>query len=636
MDLTARSVVPIFFRSLLLAAIPLAVRAAESPVQREIFLAPAEVNLGGLLGTAVNANGDGRLSHFIQDERSAPIALFNPDAVSKNEEGDWYGEHAGKWLVAASREANRTGNAVLAARVKRVADFLVSQQEPDGYLGTYAPDRRFFERKALGKRTWDIWIHSYLILGFLEVNHYFPDPKYVAAARRIGDLCLDVLTTRGFNITDLGNHLGISATVLLDPAVELYFATGDTKYLQLAKLVLAQANEKPGLLLLPTALQGGDVASIGDGKAYQLCWNFVGLAKLYRATGDAHYLTAVEKAWDNIRQYHLTLGGGPWGGVELFSRETFNSQLVFSPDGYVETCSIFSWMQLNRELLAITGESRYADEIEKSAYNDLLGAQDPNGEDWCYYSFPNGPRTNTTYWRCCKSSGALALEELSPVAYGTNAAGDVFVNLYGPNEGTITRGQSGSVGLRQKTDYPFGGAISIEVTPERVSRFVLSVRIPVWAEGAKVAVNGVPVAATPGTYLPIAREWRPGDKITLDFPMPVRLHKALNQSVQEAKLPDGTTMRQEVLHTEYAALTKGPLVYSTGLIDGYKTAETLRLPTGGIEEWTHDAAAPAGFSGPAVVMTLGNRAPLTFLPYYEADGRKDGAWRLTWMQTVSK
>ena len=70
---------------------------------------------------------------------------------------------------------------------------------------------------------------------------------------------------------------------------------------------------------------------------------------------------------------------------------------------------------------AITGEAAYAEEIERSAYNDLLGAQAPNGEDWCYYSFPNGRRVHTTYWRCCKSSGAMALEELPSLAYGVAA-----------------------------------------------------------------------------------------------------------------------------------------------------------------------------------------------------------------------
>ena len=612
--------------------------AVDLPALRETFLLPSAVHLRGLLGNAVQATGEGRLGHFIVDEHSAPIALFSPESVHKNEEGDWYGEHAGKWLYAASREANRTGNAALAARVRRVADYLVSVQEPDGYLGTYAPDRRFDRAGALGKRTWDIWVQSYLILGLLETNRFFPDPKYVTAARRIGDLCLGALTVHGLKITDLGNHLGLSATVLMDPAVELYQVTGDRKYLELAKLILDQASKKPGLLFLPTALLGGDVAAVGDGKAYQLCWNFVALCKLYRVTGDPQYLKAVENAWDNIRQYHLTLGGGPWGGVALASREIFNPQAVFAPDGYVETCSVLAWLQLNRELLNITGESKFADEIEKTAYNDLLGAQDPNGEDWCYYSFPNGRRTNTTYWRCCKSSGAMALEELSPLAYGTDATGNVFVNLYGPNSATLQTGPAGTLGLEQTTHYPFEGQISIRVSPEHPARFTIRVRIPGWAEGARVWVNGLPAMdeVKPGTYLGLDRSWVSGDTITLNFPMEVRLHRRLNQSVQEARIPEGSMMRQEVLHTEYAAITRGPLVYATGPIDGYKTQETIRLPDGRPETFLAEGDAPAGIDGRAVLLAPGNRAPLTFVPYYETGGRKDGAWRLTWMQIQSR
>ncbi len=149
------------------------------------------------------------------------------------------------------------------------------------------------------------------------------------------------------------------------------------------------------------------------------------------------------------------------------SREVFNPPHIFSPYGYVETCSTFSWIQLNRELLAVTGEAKYADEIEKSAYNDLLGAQTPEGDNWCYYSFPNGKRVYTTYWRCCKSSGPWALEELPPVAYGVTAEGHVAINLYSPGEATLSIPSAGAVLIQQVTRYPYEGDIRISVRPER-------------------------------------------------------------------------------------------------------------------------------------------------------------------------
>ena len=120
----------------------------------------------------------------------------------------------------------------------------------------------------------------------------------------------------------------------------------------------------------------------------------VGVAKLYRATGDPRFLTAAVNVWEAVRDRHLTLGGGPWGGVAHRSREVFNAAGAFDPEAYVETCSTMAWIQLNRELLEILGEARFAQEIERSAYNDLLGGQAPDGEDCCYYSFPNGRRVH--------------------------------------------------------------------------------------------------------------------------------------------------------------------------------------------------------------------------------------------------
>ncbi|HKB57051.1 MAG TPA: beta-L-arabinofuranosidase domain-containing protein, partial [Lacunisphaera sp.] len=461
-------------------------------------------------------------------------------------------------------------------------------------------------------------------------------PACITAAAKIGDLCWQALTEGGINITSLGNHHGLSATVLLDPAVELYLTTHEKKYLELARLILKQASDSPALELLPRALDGTDAAFIATGKAYQLSWNLVGLAKLHRTTGDPACLQAVQRVWENIRQHHLTLGGGPWGGVAHRSREVFNPPAVFSPYGYVETCSTFSWIQLNRELLTITGEAKYADEIEKSAYNDLLGAQAPGGDNWCYYSFPNGRRVFTTYWRCCKSSGPWALEELTPLAYGLMADSSIALNLYGPSQAALATPQAGIVRLDQATRYPFDGTIRITVKPERAARYAILVRIPGWAENAVVLINDKSVAspAAPNSYVTVERLWQDGDVITLQLPMPPKLHRQVNRNVQESRAPDGSPVSQEVLHFDYAAITRGPLVYSTSLIDGFKIEETIRLPAGPGDGLLELLDAPQGSEAPAVRLKLGYRPPLTFLPYFEAGGRQDGAWRLTWLQVA--
>lgn len=598
--------------------------------------------LQGLLGDALDANLHGRLAHFIVDEHSPAIALFAPERRQHNREGDWYGEHAGKWLYAAAKATARSGDTDLRTRLLRVADYLVSIQEDDGYLGTYAPDHRFMCPQppkpgswdgAPSVRTWDIWTHAYLILGLLEVHRHFPEPRYLDAARRIGDLCGHTLHEGGIDITELGNHHGMSATVLMDPAVELYFATGEQRYLELAQRVLQQANEQRELALLPRALAGVDAAGIATGKAYQLEWNLVGLAKLHKATGDADCRRAVDHLWRSIRDHHLTLGGGPWGGVAHRSREVFNPPGVFSPYGYVETCSTLSWIQLNRELLALTGEAIYAEEIERSAYNDLLGAQAPDGEDWCYYVFPNGRRVHTTYWRCCKSSGAMALEELPALACTFDGKSDIAIHIYGPCDTRFTLAGAGEVCIAQHTAYPYPGDICLRISVEHTARFALKLRIPTWADGATLAIGDedAGVAAVPGQYASIEREWHDGDEIVARFPMRPVLHRAANRNVQESLAPDGSAVRQQVLRFDYAAVTCGPLVYATGLIDGFKVEETLRLPNTAQDIWL--SLLPVRDDGvPRILLDPGYRAPLVFTPYFGADGRADGAWRLTWLQ----
>lgn len=600
---------------------------------------PGQIELGGVLGEALAANLRGRLLRFIVDEHSPAIALFSPEHRAANLEGDWYGEHAGKWLYAAAKAVMRSNDETLATHLRRVADYLAEVQEADGYLGTYAPPRRFTVPQppkpaswdgAPALRTWDMWTHSYLILGLVETWRALGEARHLAAAARIGDLCLRALRA-GIDINSLGNHHGMSATVLLDAAVELHFATGEPRFLDLALLVFVQMEGNPMLRLSGRALEGADASEIATGKAYQLLWNLVGLAKLHRATGDPQYLAAVEALWHNIRDHHLTLGGGPWGGVAHRSREVFNPANVFSPQGYVETCSILAWLQLNRELLDITGAARYAEEIERTAYNDLLGAVAPDGEDWCYYSFPNGRRVHTTYWRCCKSSGAMALEELPGLAYSGTTDG-LRINLLGPGSAKLPMPVAGEVVLAQATNYPFDDGITVSVEPERAATFAIEIRIPAWARDAGAEVEGRPVdSVVAGEWLRIEREWRPGDRIRLRLPMAPVPHFRSNRNVQESRAPDGSEVKQQVLRFDYVALSRGPLAYATGLIDGFKFEETIRLPDSRPSQWLHENGDPTTGEGVEVAMDLGYRAPLAFVPYYRAGGRESGAWRLTWL-----
>jgi DUF1680 family protein len=368
---------------------------------------------------------------------------------------------------------------------------------------------------------------------------------------------------------------------------------------------------------------GADASEIATGKAYQLLWNAVGLAKLQRLTGRAELLAALQALWRNVHEHHLTLGGGPWGGVAHRSREVFNARGTFSPQGYVETCSTMAWVLLNRELLAITGEAAHADAIEQSLWNDLLGAMAPDGEDWCYFVFPNGRRVHTTAWRCCKSSGAIALEAIAPLVatLDARADGDVLTwHLHGP--ATV---RAGEAVIEQRGRYPFDGRLTFHLQSVPRER---PLRVPPWADGA--TLEGQPCAA--GSYVDVARPLRAGDEVRLVLPMVPRLHRRSQRNVQESVAPDGSPVRQEVLRQDWVALARGPLVYATGLVDGYKTGETVLLPESGDPIETLAGEGGVGSDGaPMLRLHPLRRAPIDFVPYYRAGGRAHGAWRLTWL-----
>lgn len=587
-------------------------------------LSPHDVALQGLLGRAAESSIEGRLRSLTTWNDSTLLKIFEKQLLDTIGV-DWLGEHVGKWMYTAARAAARTNDKELLDMLKETAGFLMDKQEPDGYLGVYAPSVRFTSNVRTNfDQTWDIWTHSYLILAFLEINRYWPNEKYLNTAKKIGDLLYDTFYKTGKSTAYRGSHFGLSGTVLLEPIVELYKATGDVRYLNFAEQIIQQMEDRPELQIVSRCLDGKDVQTIGDGKIYQLCWNLVGIADLYEATGNPDYLKAVQNAWKNIKEDHLTLGASPWGGIGIH-HEVFNRRNYWSPYGFVETCNTMSWIQLNRDLLSITGDAQYAEIIERAAYNALLGAQYPDGEDWCYFSFPNGERHSSLYRACCRSSGALALEEIAPLIYGKMKKG-IAVNIYSASQVKITLPQAGVVNIVQETDYPFGGKINVIIRPERKSIFPVFFRIPDWAENTVIRLNDeiFKKNVAGGGYVEIKRKWGEKDQVVLEFPMKLRLHKKSEREQYRGK---------DIYRIDWMALTRGPLLYAiSGLIDGTEREEVLKLPDEEPEGMFREIQSPSGASGQAFQLTLPDRAPILFLPYYEAGGRSAGKWRLTWFQ----
>jgi len=459
---------------------------------------PSAVRIEGWLGARIDANERQRL--LVVD--TAPLLA---GYQKKPGEHPWIGEHVGKWLHAATLAWAYSGDVALRQKLDAVAAALIAAQEPDGYLGTYVPEKRF---GLYDGADWDVWSHKYNLIGLLTYYRYTGHKAALVASQKIGDLLLATFPARK-SILAAGTHEGMAATSTLGPMVELYRLTGDPRYLEFARY-LVRAYEEPGGPDLVRSLldRGRGVDRTANGKAYEMLSNLVGLVELHRVTGDPRLRDAVLRAWTDITTNRLYLTGT----ASVHERFGAAHELPNGEDAHLgETCVTTTWIQLNTLLLAQTGEARFAEEIERSLYNQLTAAQHPHGDDWCYYTALEGRKHYDKGITCCHSSGPRGLALAPTVAYLTDAAG-VFVNTFETSQFRFTIGGR-TVELRQQSQFPFEGRSTLTVHAPAPVRFSLRIRVPAWAAPLRA---GEAVGEGGWLVLP-EREWKNGDSVALTF-----------------------------------------------------------------------------------------------------------------------
>ena len=311
----------------------------------------------GLLGDRMRVNLEGRLLHV--DEKGI-LKGFQ----QRPGEQDWIGEHAGKFLHAAANTYLYTGDERLKTLMDRVVRAQIATQLPDGYLGTYLDARRW--------TSWDVWVHKYDLIGltaYYQVTGYEPA---LDAARKIGDLlCRTFGTGPGQREIILsGEHVGMAATSVIEPMVNLYRYTGDRKYLDFCEYLVRSWGQANGPKIVESLNATGSVFHTANAKAYEMMSNLVGLAELYRATGNPLYLKTAQIAWDDIAAHRLFVTG------TTSSNEHFTDDAVLPGEESAnvgEGCATVTWLQLTWQLLRLTGEARYAEQLEHTVYKRAAG-----------------------------------------------------------------------------------------------------------------------------------------------------------------------------------------------------------------------------------------------------------------------
>jgi DUF1680 family protein len=477
----------------------------------------------------------GRLRNF---ERAA-------DRLDTAYEGKYYGDSdVYKWLEAAGWTLATDEDPELLSEVDRVVDLVCAAQKPDGYLNTYFSGSRSSERWTDLPKMHELYCAGHLIQAAIALRRATGKSRLFDAAVRFADLIDSVFgpdRKRG-----ACGHPGVEVAL-----VELARETDDRRYLNLALWFLDEHGRKPPVISGDAYHQ--DHQAFRDQRALtshavRALYLSCGAADIAIETGESALVSALNRLWTDLHRSRVYVTGGVGSRHEF---EALGDEYELPNDrAYAETCAGIASAMWSWRMLQATGDARYADAYETAVYNAVLVGVSVTGDQF-FYSNPlsdDGSHRRSTWFTtsCCPPNIARFVAAAPGMLYSTSES-SIWLHAY---VGSTARVEidGRTVILRQKTDYPFDGAVSIEVESEPGPPFALLIRIPGWSEDSSLTLNGqnARIELIPGSYARLERHWEPGDRVTLNLPMPVRLVESNSRVTSNL----GQT-----------AIARGPLVY---------------------------------------------------------------------------
>ncbi|MDD4116369.1 MAG: glycoside hydrolase family 127 protein, partial [Massilibacteroides sp.] len=367
---------------------------------------------------------------------------------------------------------------------------------------------------------------------------------------------------------------------------------------------------------------------------------YSGMADVSVYMHDPSLRPALDSIWHNIvdTRMHITGGLGAIHGIEGFGPEYELPNL----EAFDETCAAVGNVFFNHRMFLLERDGKYMDVAEVALLNNVLAGVNLEGNRFFYLNpleadgikpFNHGLRGRSPWFgtACCPSNLARLIPQVPSLMYATTQD-EIYCSFYAGSSTTLAL-QSGNVGLKQTTEYPFGERVRWVITPdEKGQKFTMKFRIPTWAgtqfvpgelyhytntqsSGWTLSVNGRAVDAdlTKG-FASIHRAWEKGDEVELYLPMPLRYSKAIAQVEAD---------RGRI------CLTKGPLVYCAEGIDNGDRLPNVFIKGTPVAEsgWNKELKQIPQIDVAACEKTAkGNREmSLTLLPYYAWNNRGDGS-----------
>ena len=270
---------------------------------------------------------------------------------------------------------------------------------------------------------------------------------------------------------------------------KLYRVTGDKKYLKLSKFFLDERGQTHGRKLYGKYAQDHKPVieqSEAVGHAVRATYMYAGMADIAALTGDTEYINAIDRIWENVvtKKLYLTGGIGASGGGEAFGK---NYELP-NATAYNETCAAIGNVLWNHRLFLLHGDARYIDVLERVLYNGFLSGISLNGDRFFYpnplESYGQHSRSPWFGCACCPSNITRFIPSIPEYVYAHQGK-TLYVNLFFSGIAEVKMGKN-IILIKQDTSYPWDGAIKMTVDPERSERFAIYVRIPGWAQSKPV------------------------------------------------------------------------------------------------------------------------------------------------------
>lgn len=412
--------------------------------------------LGGIIGARLRANSEGYI------EKIADLA---PDAA----------DASGTLLEAAVYAFEYNHDPQVNTIMQKLAKKVASSQARDGFLGTRANPGEWTER--------DTWIQNAGLTGLMNYYRISGDQIALTAAIKAGNLLVAERNKSKEPAAFAGAIRGM---------VQLFRYSDDAKYLDFctatAEAWLHAKRPEPSMDQTNLAILNG-------------------LVDLYRVNGDNGFFKAPVQAWTQLRAYGFNLTGVPaitaGGGPQALN-----------------ACTTAAWIDLTYNLLRITGQAPYSEQLERTVYNQLFAGQEMRTGTVLApvtWTAKKEPANNSA----CASDEVRAMAEVPSLVWGRYGNG-LAINLYTDGRVTVRLRRRGTIQLYTETNYPESGTILLHVEPDHPIHFPLRLRVPEWTSNFTADVEQDHFVGKPGDFLIINRGWKRGDTVRISMHMNAR------------------------------------------------------------------------------------------------------------------